>query len=81
MKISQVDQLKLVFQTQIIPILKTYFGGDLKLVHVVLGDDFVSKQVLTNGDVFPVEDDTPLEYYELNDLFALDPHAFIHIYS
>ncbi len=81
MRINQVENLKLVFQTQIIPILKTYFGGDLKMVNFVLGDAFVSKHTLTNGDVFPIEDDSPLEYYELNDVYNLEPDAFISVYA
>ncbi len=53
MSVKELNDLKLVFQNKIIPLLQEYFFGDYGKIGLVLGEGFFEQQPKNNERVFP----------------------------
>lgn len=87
MTVSKLQDLKIVFQYKIIPLLQEYFFGDYGKIGLVLGDDFVEAEKKSVGDIFAsFEGDQGSEYedritYKIKDISELTAADFVKVYS
>lgn len=87
LRIRHLDDLKKLFDRQLIPLLQEYFYDDLGKIGLVLGRDFVEEIPSAQEDVFATfpgagpDDYTRRRNYRLRPLEELDESAFIHIYD
>lgn len=87
LNIYTLDDIKDLFNWQLLPLLQEYFYDDLGKVGLVLGRDFVEELPVDTKDVFAdfphtAFDNSPRQQlYRLRPIEELDESAFIHIYD
>jgi hypothetical protein len=87
MNINTLEDLKIAFANQIVPLLKEYFYGDWGKIGLVLGEGFIQKKsqpfqgVFTKFDYEYKDDFENRVTYELTPVSEWDEIVFIAIYS
>jgi 5-methylcytosine-specific restriction protein B len=83
LNINNINDIKIVFKNNIIPLLEEYFFGDYGKIGLVLGESFFTNTEAKNENIFArfKEYDSTLfeekEIYRLKDLSAMDDEVFI----
>lgn len=84
MGLNDLNDLKRVFKTKVIPLLEEYFHGDVRKVGAVIGKDFV-QEVKINvpfAKEFELDEYEVKTIYRLGDMDAIpDAQPFIRIYA
>ena len=86
LEVFTLDDIKRVFEQQLLPLLQEYFFDDLPKIGLVLGRDFV-EQLPAETDILADFDEASLDEYAKRQLYRLRPmaelneSAFIHIYD
>lgn len=84
-KTMNLEELKIVFENKILPLLEEYFYGDFGKIGLVLGVRFISIKNKTTLAKFPAYEDidfvTDKKIYQIKNINELAEDDFISIYS